>query len=97
MQKALRLFQHADELGLDDFDLGYRLAESLQKVGRTEEALSYYHAFAEKCVGQFRIDPRQAVSVGCDAAQDTATVRFSDVHVDAVQVIAGLFRGNCKL
>ncbi len=54
--KALRLFQHSDELGLDDFDLGYRLAGVLQRVGRTREALGHFQAFAEKCVGQFRIE-----------------------------------------
>lgn len=56
LPKALRLFLHAEELGLDDFDLGYRLAEVLQKVGRKDEALDHFHAFAEKCVGQFRIE-----------------------------------------
>ncbi len=54
--KALRLFQHSDSLGLDDFDLGHRLAEVLQKVGRTEEALHYFKGFSEKCVSQFRIE-----------------------------------------
>ena len=55
-EKALRLFLHAEELGLDDFDLGHKLAEVLEKAGRVEEALSHYLAFAEKCVSQFRIE-----------------------------------------
>jgi len=55
-EKAMRLFQHAEELGLDDFDLGHRLAQAFQRVGRTAEALSFYHQFAEKCVSQFRIE-----------------------------------------
>ncbi len=55
-EKAMRLFQHAEELGLDDFDLGHRLAQAFQRVGRTAEALGFYHRFAEKCVSQFRIE-----------------------------------------
>jgi len=60
-EKALRLFQHAEHCGLDDFDLGQHLAEVLAELGRTEEALRHYHSFAEKCIAQFRIEDTIAV------------------------------------
>lgn len=54
--KALRLFQCAEERGLDDFDLGFRLGELYHANGRDAEAIERFLAFAEKCVGQYRIE-----------------------------------------
>ena len=54
--KALRLFQRASELGLDDFDLGHRIATGLEAQGRTQAAAERYQAHAEKCLAQYRAD-----------------------------------------
>lgn len=55
-ERALRRFERAEERGLDDFDLRFRLAEAYAAVGRTAEAVRHYMIFAEKCVSQFRIE-----------------------------------------
>ncbi len=54
--RARRRFERAEERGLDDFDLSYRLAETYRKLERTREAVRFYLAFADKCATQFRIE-----------------------------------------
>lgn len=56
LERARRRFERAEERGLDDFDLGFRLAEVYCALGLEERAIDRFLAFAEKCVGQFRID-----------------------------------------
>lgn len=56
MPRALRRFERAEERGLDDFDLRFKLAEAYAAVDRKDEAIRHYMIFAEKCVGQFRIE-----------------------------------------
>jgi tetratricopeptide (TPR) repeat protein len=55
-EKALKLYLRASERGLDDFDLGWKIAATLEALGRTEEAAGRYQEFAEKCLIQFRPD-----------------------------------------
>lgn len=55
-RKARRLLERAEELGLDDFDIGFKLAELYEHLGLRELAIERFLAFAEKCVGQFRIE-----------------------------------------
>lgn len=54
--KALRLFQRAHERGLDDFDVQLKLAQTLDSLGRIDDAVSQYMEFCDKCLSQFRAD-----------------------------------------
>ena len=56
LEKALRLLERAEDRGLDDFDLGFRLGEIYQKTGRAERAEECFLAFADKCADQHRIE-----------------------------------------
>ncbi|MGE3165048.1 MAG: hypothetical protein AB7O52_09100 [Planctomycetota bacterium] len=55
-RRARRLLERAEELGLDDFDIGFKLAEICERLGLRTLAIERFLAFAEKCVGQFRIE-----------------------------------------
>jgi tetratricopeptide (TPR) repeat protein len=55
-QKALKLYTRASERGLDDFDLCFKIAETLEALGRRPEAALRYQEFGEKCLVQFRPD-----------------------------------------
>lgn len=55
-RRARRLLERAEELGLDDFDIGFKLAEIYERLGLRNRAIERFLAFAEKCVGQFRIE-----------------------------------------
>ncbi|MEM7167048.1 MAG: hypothetical protein AAF581_16410 [Planctomycetota bacterium] len=54
--RALRLLQRAEDRGLDDFDIGFKLAELHHRLGNRQRAIDRFLSFAEKCVAQFRID-----------------------------------------
>jgi len=55
-EKAARLFRRAHERGLDDFDVQLKLAQTLDSLGRIDEAISRYLEFCDKCLSQFRAD-----------------------------------------
>lgn len=55
-ERALRRFERAEERGLDDFDLGFKLAELYSQLGQDSRAIDCYMGFAEKCATQFRIE-----------------------------------------
>ncbi len=52
--KGARIFQRAIDLGLDDFDIQFRLGQAYEASGDTAAARERYLDFAEKCVGQSR-------------------------------------------
>ncbi|MCI0652337.1 MAG: hypothetical protein L0Z55_10685, partial [Planctomycetes bacterium] len=54
--KALRLFERAEQRGLDDFDLGFRLGELYERTGQRELAVDRFLTVTEKCFSQFRIE-----------------------------------------
>jgi tetratricopeptide (TPR) repeat protein len=56
LEKAARRFLRARERGLNDFDIELRLAQSLEGLGRQEEAAAWYLTFADKCIAQLRHD-----------------------------------------
>ncbi|MEM7233298.1 MAG: tetratricopeptide repeat protein, partial [Planctomycetota bacterium] len=56
VEKASRLFRRAMERGLDDFDIELRLAQSLESIGRKNEAAASYFRFSNKCLAQLRVD-----------------------------------------
>ncbi|MEM7263623.1 MAG: hypothetical protein AAF488_16670, partial [Planctomycetota bacterium] len=55
-ERALRRLQRAEERGLDDFDLGFKLGELYETTDQVDRAIECYLAFAEKCATQFRIE-----------------------------------------
>ncbi|MFN0060157.1 MAG: hypothetical protein ACKVX7_16990 [Planctomycetota bacterium] len=55
-ERALRRFQRAQDRGLDDFDLGFKLGEVYCALGAHAEAVEHFQNFAEKCATQFRIE-----------------------------------------
>jgi tetratricopeptide (TPR) repeat protein len=55
-EKARKLFLRAAERGLDDFDLGYRTAQTEEALGLHQEAAGRYQEFGDKCLLQFRTD-----------------------------------------
>jgi tetratricopeptide (TPR) repeat protein len=56
LEKALKLFHRAAERGLDDFDLGFKIAQTLEALKHREEAAEQYLEFGDKCLAQFRPD-----------------------------------------
>ena len=54
--KAYALFRRALENGFEDFDLRFKLAELLEELGRKQEAVEEYFAFALKCQQEDRLD-----------------------------------------
>ncbi|MGH9361205.1 MAG: tetratricopeptide repeat protein, partial [Thermoanaerobaculia bacterium] len=65
--KALKLFLRASERGLDDFDISFKIAETLEAIGKRPEAAARYQEFGEKCLGQFR--PEDAIKSYRKAAE----------------------------
>ena len=63
-----------------------QFAQLAHRLARHDHAGHAVGAF-----GQGRVDAGQTVAVGGHAAQHRAVFAGGDVHVDAVQVIAGLF------
>lgn len=55
-QQALRRWRRAEEMGLDDFDLGARIGTTCAETGRTAEAQRRLRAHAQRCSDQLRID-----------------------------------------
>jgi len=53
-EKAYRLFVRAHERGLDDFDLQLRIAQLLESLDRSDEAIERYLQFTAKCREQGR-------------------------------------------
>ncbi len=53
---ALRRWRRAEELGLDDFDLGARIGEACAATGRSSEATRRLRAHAQRCSEQVRIE-----------------------------------------
>jgi len=54
--RALRRWRRAEELGLDDFDLGARIGEACGATGRTAEAARRLRSHAQRCSDQLRIE-----------------------------------------
>ncbi|HIC22651.1 MAG TPA: hypothetical protein EYO84_04425 [Planctomycetes bacterium] len=54
--QALRRWRRAEEMGLDDFDLGARIGTTCAETGRTAEAQRRLRAHAQRCSDQLRID-----------------------------------------
>ena len=53
---ALRRWRRAEELGLDDFDLGAKIGEACASTGRRSEAARRLRCHAQRCTDQVRIE-----------------------------------------
>jgi tetratricopeptide (TPR) repeat protein len=54
--KAFKLYSRAAELGLDDFDIAFKIAQALEALGRPAEAAAKYREFGDKCLTHTRIE-----------------------------------------
>ena len=52
--QARRIFQRAMDLGLDDFDIQYKIAQTYEGLNDFDGAKKRYFEFAEKCLSQGR-------------------------------------------
>jgi len=55
-EKAIRLFTRASDRGLDDFDLSFKIAQTLEALAKRSEAALRYQEYGEKCLAQFRTE-----------------------------------------
>ena len=54
-EKARKIYTRAMEMGLDDFDIQLKLAETFQSMRNIAEAKRQYEGFADKCLNQNRV------------------------------------------
>ena len=84
LDKAVKLFKRSKERGLNDFDLELRLAESLDKLGRRNEAALWYLEFSGSCLSQLRVDDaisalKRVIDLCPD--QDVALDKLLEIYV----------------
>ncbi|RME04948.1 MAG: DUF4388 domain-containing protein [Planctomycetota bacterium] len=56
LQKALRLYERAEELGADNYDLPDKIAKSYEALGKVRKAIEKYLDFAAKCCTKNDLD-----------------------------------------
>ncbi|TET37562.1 MAG: tetratricopeptide repeat protein [Planctomycetota bacterium] len=54
-QKAIRLYERALELGVDEFDLSYKLAKMHEAQGNIDEAVQRYLSYGKRCESAGRL------------------------------------------
>ncbi|RME75420.1 MAG: DUF4388 domain-containing protein, partial [Planctomycetota bacterium] len=56
IRKALRLYERAEELGVDQYDLPDRIGKAYEAIGQIKKAINKYLDFAAKCCAQRELD-----------------------------------------
>ena len=56
IKKCLRLYERAEELGVDQWDLSSRIARAYETLGDNLRAATSYLDFSQRCLGQSRWD-----------------------------------------